>query len=84
MARQFLADASNHILLGSRSIEKGERAVKELQSQHLSGIVELVQVDVSSEDSVAAAAAKAVESEHGKYVATTSLSIAFLGLLRHH
>ncbi len=83
MARQFLADASNHILLGSRSIEKGERAVKELQSQHLSGIVELVQVDVSSEDSVAAAA-KAVESEHGKYVATTSLSIAFLGLLRHH
>jgi len=83
VARQFLADASNHILLGSRSIEKGWRAVKELQSQHLSGTVELVQVDVSSEDSVAAAA-KAVESEHGKYVATTSLSIAFLGLLRHH
>jgi len=83
VARQFLADASNHILLGSRSIEKGERAVKELQSQHLSGTVELVQVDVSSEDSVAAAA-KAVESEHGKYVATTSLFIAFLGLLRHH
>ncbi|MCJ1437686.1 hypothetical protein MMC27_007073 [Xylographa pallens] len=65
LARQLLADASNHVLLGSRSIEKGEKAVKELQSQHLSGTVELVQVDVSSEESVAAAA-KAVESEHGK------------------
>jgi len=71
LARQLLAEASNHILLGSRSIEKGERAVKELQTQNLSGTVELVQVDVSSEDSVAAAA-KAVESKHGKYVDTAS------------
>ena len=78
MALQLLVEASNHVLLGSRSIEKGERAVQELQSQHLSGTVELVQVDVSSEDSVAAAA-KTVESKHKKYVATTSLLIAFLG-----
>ncbi|MCJ1379609.1 hypothetical protein MMC17_002711 [Xylographa soralifera] len=65
VARQLLAQASNHVLLGSRSIEKGEKAIQELQSQHPYGTVELVQVDVSSEASVAAAA-KAVESEHGK------------------
>ena len=48
-------------------MEKGEKAIKELLSQHPKGTVELVQVDVSSESSVAAAA-KAVESGHEKYV----------------
>lgn len=65
VAAQLLPDASNHILLGARSVEKGEAAVKELQSRKLPGTVELVQIDLSSEDSIAAAA-KAVESKHGR------------------
>ncbi|KAL8835047.1 MAG: hypothetical protein Q9170_003475 [Blastenia crenularia] len=65
LARQLLADPNKHVLLGSRSIEKGETAIKELQSEQPKGTVELIQVDVTSEDSVAAAA-KTVEKKHGK------------------
>jgi NAD(P)-dependent dehydrogenase (short-subunit alcohol dehydrogenase family) len=64
---QLLANASNYILLGSRSAEKGAAAVKELQSTNQPGTVELLQVDVSSEESIIAAA-KSVESKHGRYV----------------
>jgi NAD(P)-dependent dehydrogenase (short-subunit alcohol dehydrogenase family) len=74
-ARQLLADASTHVLLGSRSIEKGQKAIELLQSEHISGTVELVQVDVSDEGSVSAAA-KAVENKHGRCVATTSLLLS--------
>ncbi|KAL8672152.1 MAG: hypothetical protein Q9168_003375 [Polycauliona sp. 1 TL-2023] len=64
-ARQLLTDPNYHVLLGSRSIEKGQDAIKELQSQQTKGTVELIQIDVTSEDSVAAAA-KDVEKNHGK------------------
>lgn len=67
LARQLLVDSKKHVLLGSRSIEKGENALKELQSQQPKGTVEVIQVDVASEDSVAAAA-KEVENRHGRYV----------------
>ncbi|KAI4100254.1 MAG: hypothetical protein LQ339_005561 [Xanthoria mediterranea] len=65
LARQLLVDSKKHVLLGSRSIEKGENALKELQSQQPKGTVEVIQVDVASEDSVAAAA-KEVENRHGR------------------
>ncbi len=66
LAAQLLSDESKHVLLGSRSAEKGEAAVKDLQSQNSPGTVELLQLDVTSEKSVAAAA-KEVESKHGRY-----------------
>ena len=66
MAAQLLSDASKHILLGSRSAEKGETALKELQSRKLPGSAELLVVDVNSEESIAAAAKK-VENMHGRY-----------------
>lgn len=65
LARQLITDSNKHVLLGSRSIEKGETAIKELQSQQPKGTVELLQVEVTSEESVAAAAKK-VESKHGR------------------
>jgi NAD(P)-dependent dehydrogenase (short-subunit alcohol dehydrogenase family) len=67
LALQLLADSSNHVLLGSRSVEKGEAAVKDLQSRKQPGTVELLQVDVTSDESIIAAA-KRVESKHGRYV----------------
>jgi NAD(P)-dependent dehydrogenase (short-subunit alcohol dehydrogenase family) len=67
VATQLLADASNHVLLGARSADKGAAAVKKLQSLNLPGTVELVQIDVANEDSVAAAA-KTVESTYGRSV----------------
>ena len=68
LAAQLLADASKHVLLGSRSVEKGEAAVKDLQSRRQPGSVELLHIDVDSEESIAAAA-KSVESKHGRLVA---------------
>ena len=73
LAAQLLSNASNHVLLGSRSVEKGKAAVKELQSRNLPGTVELIQIDVASEDSIFAAA-KEVESKHARYE-TTLISI---------
>ncbi|TKX19730.1 short-chain dehydrogenase-like protein 16 [Elsinoe australis] len=65
LARQLLADSNKHVLLGSRSVERGEAAVKELESQKQPGTVELLTLDVTKEDSINAAA-EHVESQHGK------------------
>ncbi|KAI0546947.1 putative short-chain dehydrogenase [Xylaria curta] len=65
VVNQLLADGSFHVLLGSRSIEKGEAALADLQSRNLPGTVELVQLDVADEKSIAAAA-KVVEEKHGR------------------
>lgn len=67
LARQLIATASNHVLLGSRSAEKGAAAVKELQAEQQPGAVELLEVDVDSEDSVGTAAG-VVEGKFGRYV----------------
>jgi NAD(P)-dependent dehydrogenase (short-subunit alcohol dehydrogenase family) len=66
LASQLITDSSKHVLLGSRSVEKGEAAVKELQSRNQPGTVELLQVDVNSDESIGAAA-KSVKSKHGRY-----------------
>ncbi|KAF2970689.1 hypothetical protein GQX73_g2919 [Xylaria multiplex] len=65
VANQLLADGSFHVLLGARSIEKGQAALVELQSRNLPGTVDLVRLDVADENSVAAAA-KLVEEKHGR------------------
>ncbi|KAF4549226.1 Short chain dehydrogenase-like protein 9 [Elsinoe fawcettii] len=65
LARQLLADSTKHILLGSRSLQRGEAAIKELESDKQPGTVELLELDVSQEDSINAAA-KLVESKHGR------------------
>ncbi|KEQ93671.1 hypothetical protein AUEXF2481DRAFT_31236 [Aureobasidium subglaciale EXF-2481] len=61
----LLTNPSNHVLLGSRSIEKGQKAIADLEFLKPLGTVELLQVDVSSEESINAAA-KQVKSKHGK------------------
>ncbi|KAF2718659.1 NAD(P)-binding protein [Polychaeton citri CBS 116435] len=65
LARQLLSDASKHVLLGSRSKDKGETALKTLQSQSHPGSIELLQLDVANEDSIKAAA-ESVEGNHGR------------------
>ena len=59
------------VLLGSRTRSKGEKAVAEIRALAPSASVELVEIDVSSDESVAAAAA--VVSSLG------SLSMVFHG-----
>ncbi|CAK3994067.1 Averantin hydroxylase [Lecanosticta acicola] len=65
VVRQLIGNKSRHVLLGSRSAEKGEKAVKDLQSLNQPGTVELLEIDVSNYDSVIKAAEK-VTKEHGK------------------
>ncbi|KAF1947325.1 NAD(P)-binding protein [Clathrospora elynae] len=65
LAAQLLADASKFVLLGSRSLEKGEAAVKQLKSKGLPGKVEVLQIDVNSEDSITKAA-KEVEEKYAR------------------
>ncbi|KAI4653737.1 hypothetical protein J4E93_001504 [Alternaria ventricosa] len=63
LATQLLENAKYLILLGSRSAEKGEAAVKQLQGKGLPGKVELLQIDVSDETSIL----KAKDVVEGKY-----------------
>ena len=65
LAAQLMAKDSYHVLLGSRSPEKGNAAVKELQSRSLPGSVELIVIDVTSDESIEGAATT-VENSHGK------------------
>lgn len=64
LALQLLASSSALVLLGARSPEKGEAAIKDLKSRNLPGRVELVTIDISSDDSVTTAA-KHVEEKYG-------------------
>lgn len=60
-----MAKGSYHVLMGSRSLEKGDAALKELQSRNLAGSVELILLDVTDDDTIEQAAAK-VQRNHGK------------------
>ena len=54
-----------HILIGARSADKGQAAVKQLQSKNHPGTCELLQLDQTDDASIAAAA-KSVETTHGR------------------
>ncbi|KAL8747699.1 MAG: hypothetical protein Q9190_000440 [Brigantiaea leucoxantha] len=65
LAAQLMAKGSYHVLIGSRSAEKGDVAVKELQSRQLPGSVEMIALDVTNDDSIERAATT-VERNHGR------------------
>lgn len=65
LTRQLLADPANHVIITSRSIDKGNLALKELQSLDLPGTAEFTQLDVNNEASIEAAA-KDVSQRHGR------------------
>lgn len=67
MASQLMANKLNHVIIGSRSTEKGNAALKDLQGRGHPGSAEMVQLDVDSYESISKAA-KTVEEKHGKYV----------------
>lgn len=57
-----------HILLGSRSLDKGKKALEEIYSSHDSSLkssISLIQIDVTDRKSIFAAK-DLVESEHGR------------------
>lgn len=64
LSSQLMAQ-SHHVLLGSRSASKGEKAISSLEAMNHPGSVELLVLDVGSPDSVTAAAEN-VAARHGR------------------
>lgn len=66
IARKLLRDHGErfYCLIGCRTPSKGEAAVKELQSQGLTGC-EVIEIEVTSDESIAKAA-KTVEHKFGR------------------
>ena len=60
-----MAKGSYHVLMGSRSSEKGNAAVQELQSRNLPGSVEMIPLDVTDDNTIERAA-NSVHRDHGK------------------
>lgn len=65
LASQLIADKMKHVIIGSRSIDKGEAALKNLQSRNLPGTAEMVQLNIDQRESIEAAAKK-IEKDHGR------------------
>ena len=67
LASQLMARGSYHVLLGSRTVEKGDKAVKELQARYRSQAeaIELVHIDVTDDEMISKAAAT-VEQRHSR------------------
>ena len=65
LAEQLLADKTKHVIITSRSIEKGDTALKALQELKQPGSVEMMQLQLTDPDSIAALAKK-VQEKHGR------------------
>lgn len=75
-----MAKESYHVLVGSRSENKGKTALKELQSRVPSGSAEFVQLDVTDDESIERAAAD-VEKKHGRLdILVNNAGISGLGI----
>lgn len=60
----FAARPDYHTIMGSRSLEKGQKALSSIQSSTPGSSISLVQLDITSDDSIAAAVQQ-VQSQHG-------------------
>lgn len=67
LASQLMSDPSKHVILCSRSAEKGEKALEEIKALGKPGSVEFLQLDVTDEKSIETAA-EIVEKRHGRYL----------------
>lgn len=57
--RAIVASSSDyHVIMGSRSLEKGQKALSDLQKQNPKGSLSLLQLDVTDQESISIAAAK--------------------------
>lgn len=77
LAAQLMAKGTYHVLVCSRDITKGEAAVKDLQTRSSQGTCELLQLDQTSDESIAQAF-KTVETTHGHIdILVNNAAVAF-------
>lgn len=65
LCKQLAAKPEYYVLLTARSVEKGKVALKDIQSQTPGASIELVELDVTKDDTIQAAV-KHVESKFGR------------------
>ena len=66
IAKKLAAENENYrIILGSRSLEKGQQAASEVTKLAKNTKVDVVQIDVSSDDSIQSAA-RTIEEKYGR------------------
>jgi NAD(P)-dependent dehydrogenase (short-subunit alcohol dehydrogenase family) len=65
IAHQLLQKGTYHVFLGSRSTSRGSIALQDLQSRNLPGSIELLHLDVQSDEHIDQAAAR-IREKHGK------------------
>lgn len=65
LTAQLMAKGSYHVLMGARSAQKGNAALRELHSRNLAGSVEMLLLDVTQDDSIESAATR-VQQDHGR------------------
>ena len=58
ICKQLVLDRGCRVFMGSRSVERGQNAMKEMSLGDKEGNISVVQCDVQSDDSVKVAAAK--------------------------
>ncbi|KAM0715176.1 hypothetical protein Q7P37_009641 [Cladosporium fusiforme] len=81
LTRQLISKSEPrwHVLLASRSAERGQAALDSLKAESLPGTVELVQIDVTNDESIVRAA-KNASSTHGYLdVLVNNAAIAYIG-----
>ncbi|KAF2202830.1 short chain dehydrogenase [Delitschia confertaspora ATCC 74209] len=59
------ASPTNHVIMGCRSLPKGTQALAELRAKNLQGTLSLLELDVTSDTSISAAASQ-IEKDFGK------------------
>ncbi|KAH7393237.1 short chain dehydrogenase [Cadophora sp. MPI-SDFR-AT-0126] len=59
------ASANNHVIIGARNLEKGKKTVEDLQARSPQGTLSVIELDVSNDETIEAAAAK-IQSEFGR------------------
>lgn len=57
--------ASNHVIMGVRNLEKGQKALEEVQARNPQGTLSLLSLDVANDESIMEAVKK-VEIEFGQ------------------
>ena len=67
LAALLLADRAKHVIITSRSIEKGKAAMADLLAMGQPGTVDMIQLEVTSPTSIGAAA-RIVEEKYGRLV----------------
>ncbi|OKL58549.1 hypothetical protein UA08_06047 [Talaromyces atroroseus] len=65
LTAQLMAKGTYHVLMGARSIEKGNAALKHLSDRNLPGSVEMLMIDVTEDHTIESAATK-VRHDHGR------------------